>query len=158
MKQLLLFLFASSLLACTNDKSNKTENTSSETSSSSSSAHSSSNSPGHWEGIFSNGMKGAKISFDISDDGKELKELTFQGYWRCEGKLDLTTLGPQKSFAIENNKVDGVIVEPEGGGATAVRYELHATINGDTAEGTFRMNLNGLGCDTYKLNFTAKKK
>jgi hypothetical protein len=26
---------------------------------------------------------------------------------------------PEKSFAIKNNKVDGVIVEPEGGGATA---------------------------------------
>ena len=74
-------------------------------------------------------MKGAKISFDISKDQKELKELTFQGYWRCDGKLDLTTLGPEKSFSIQNNKVDGVIVEPEGGGATAVRFELHATIS-----------------------------
>jgi hypothetical protein len=103
-------------------------------------------------------MKGAKISFDISKDQKELKELTFQGYWHCSGKLDLTTLGPKKSFSIQNNKVDGVIVEPEGGVATATRYEFHAAINSDSAAGTFRMNLNALGCDTYKLNFTAKKK
>lgn len=103
-------------------------------------------------------MKGAKISFDISKDQKELQELTFTGYWRCQGKLDLTTLGPKKSFSIQNNKADGVIVEPEGGGASAIRYELHATLNADSATGTFRMNLNGLGCDTYKLSFSAKKK
>lgn len=156
MKQIVCLLFCACLFSCSNDKNNKTENTSLE-SSSSSSANSSS-SAGHWEGTFSNGMKGAKISFDISKDQKEVKELTFQGYWRCQGKLDLTTLGPKKSFLIQNNKVDGVIVEPEGGGATAIRYELHATINGDKVEGTFRMNLNALGCDTYKLNFTAKKK
>lgn len=157
MKQILPLLFSAFLFACNNDK---TPNTSSGTlsSSSSSSANSSSNISGHWEGTFSNGVKGAKISFDISKDQKELKELTFRGYWRCEGKLDLTTLGPEKSFSIQNNKVDGVIVEPEGGGATAVRFELHATISGDAATGTFRMNLNALGCDTYKLNFTAKKK
>ena len=141
--------------ACSNDKGT-TQTISS--ASSSTSENSSSGTGGHWEGTFSNGMKGAKISFEISNDGKELKNLIFQGYWRCEGKLDLTTLGPEKSFAIQNNKVDGVIVEPEGGGATAARFELHATINNDKAEGSFRMNINGLGCDTYKLNWTASKK
>jgi hypothetical protein len=154
MKHLLTALFSILLVGCNNDKSDTNQTSLSE--SSSSSANSSSN--GHWEGLFSNGMKGAKISFDISGDGKELKDLTFQGYWRCDGKLDLTTLGPEKSFAIKNNKVDGVIVEPEGGGATAARFELHATINGNKAEGTFRMNINGLGCDTYKLNWTASRK
>ena len=155
MKRILTAFCLALLLSCNNDKATGTQNISSE---SSSSASSSSNSSGHWEGSFSNGMKGAKISFDISPNGKELKELTFQGYWRCDGKLDLTTLGPEKSFPIQNNKVDGVIVEPEGGGSSAVRFELHATIKGNTAEGTFRMNLNGLGCDTYKLNWTAQKK
>jgi hypothetical protein len=72
--------------------------------------------------------------------------------------LDLTTLGPQKGFTIENGKVDGVIVEPEGGGATAARFELHATINGSKAEGSFRMNINALGCDSYQLNWTASRK
>lgn len=156
MKQTLTALFCTFLFACNNNSAATGEQSSS--SSSSSSATGSSATGGHWEGSFSNGMKGAKISFDISEDGKELKELTFQGYWRCDGKLDLTTLGPEKSFSIESNKVDGVIVEPEGGGASATRYELHATINGTTAEGTFRMNINGLGCDTYKLSWTAEKK
>jgi len=155
MKHTLIACCCAFLFACSNDKGTSPPTILSD---SSSAASSSSNSSGHWEGTFSNGMKGAKISFDISKDGKELKELTFEGYWRCEGKLDLTTLGPEKSFAIQNNKVDGVIVEPEGGGATAARFELHAAINGDTAEGSFRMNINGLGCDTYKLNWTASKK
>jgi hypothetical protein len=107
MKHMLTALCCVLLFACNNDKETTTQNNPSE--SSSSSASSSSNTSGHWEGSFSNGMKGAKISFDISEDGKELKDLTFQGYWRCDGKLDLTTLGPEKSFTIENNKVDGVI-------------------------------------------------
>jgi hypothetical protein len=153
MKPILSLLLFAGLLSCNNNNVNKGQSTSSP-----SSANSSSKSNGHWEGSFSNGMKGATITFDISEDEKELKELTFQGYWRCEGKLDLTTLGPEKNFSIQGNKIDGVIVEPEGGGATATRYELHATINGDTAQGTFRMNINGLGCDTYLLNWTAKKK
>jgi hypothetical protein len=112
----------------------------------------------HWEGVFTNGMKQTFISFDVSADGKKLEELTFKGYWRCDGKLTQDIMGPEKSFAIVDNKVDGIIVEPEDGGATATRYELHATLNGNKAEGTFRMNINGLGCDTYKLTWTAERK
>ena len=112
----------------------------------------------HWEGSFTNGMKQTYISFDISADGKQLQNLTFKGYWRCDGKLDQTILGPEKSFSIVNNKVDGAISEPEGGGSTATRYELHASFKGNTAEGTFRMNINALGCDTYKLTWTAQAK
>ena len=112
----------------------------------------------HWEGVFTNGMKQTYISFDISADGKQLQNLTFKGYWRCDGKLTQDIMGPEKSFAIVGNKVDGVIVEPEGGGATATRYELHASFSGNKAEGTFRMNINGLGCDTHKLTWTAEKK
>lgn len=155
MKSILPLLFTACLFACNNDQ---TKNANASSGSSSSSASSLSNISGHWEGNFSNGYKGAKISFDITEDQKELKELTFQGYWRCDGKLDLTTLGPEKAFPIQNNKVDGVIAEPEGGGATAVRFEFHANIIADSTTGTFRMNLNGLGCDTYVLNFTATKK
>jgi hypothetical protein len=103
-------------------------------------------------------MKQTFISFDVSADGKKLEELTFKGYWRCDGKLTQDIMGPEKSFAIVDNKVDGIIVEPEDGGATATRYELHATLNGNKAEGTFRMNINGLGCDTYKLTWTAERK
>ena len=112
----------------------------------------------HWEGIFTNGMKQTFISFDVSADGKQLQALTFKGYWRCDGKQTQDIMGPEKSFAIMGNKVDGVIVEPEGGGATATRYELKATFKGNKAEGSFRMNINGLGCDTYKLTWTAEKK
>jgi hypothetical protein len=119
---------------------------------------SSSSISGHWNGSFTNGMKQTFISFDVSEDGKELKELTFTGYWRCDGKLDQTTLGPKKTIAITDNKADGVITEPEGGGATAIRYELHASFNGDHAQGSFRMNINALGCDTYKLEWSAVRK
>ena len=112
----------------------------------------------HYEGSFSNGMKETSISFDISDDGSKLENLTFSGYWRCNGELEQDILGPEKSFDIVDNKVDGTITEPEDGDATAIRYELHATIDGDNAQGTFRMNINALGCDTYVLNWTAQKK
>jgi hypothetical protein len=113
---------------------------------------------GHWEGAFSNGMKQTYISFDVSSDGKTLSGLTFKGYWRCSGKLELTTLGPSKTFPIVNGKVDGISVEPENGGSTAMRFEIHGAISGKEATGTFRINLNALGCDTYKLNWTAHKK
>jgi len=156
MKHTLTALCCALVFACNNDKGTASQNNA--PGSSSTSEGPSPNISGHWEGSFSNGMKGARISFDISEDGKELKDLTFGGYWRCDGKLDLTTLGPEKSFVIQNNKVDGVITEPESGGASAARFELHAAINGDKAEGTFRMNINGLGCDTYKLNWTASRK
>jgi len=152
MKHLLAALWLAFLIACNNDKTTPVPN-----SSESSSAGSSSNKSGHWEGGFSNGLKGATISFDISEDGKELKDLTFQGYWRCEGKLDLTTLGPEKSFTIQNNKVDGVIIEPENG-AAPFRFELHGSFTGDSAEGSFRISNVPAGCDTYMLNWSAKKK
>lgn len=35
----------------------------------------------HWEGAFTNGMKQTYISFDVSADGKQLKNLTFKGWW-----------------------------------------------------------------------------
>lgn len=113
-----------------------------------------------YEGSFSNGMKGAKFSFVLSADGKKVKDVTFQGYWRCDGKLELTTMGPSenKAFPVVNGKVDGIIVEPENGGATAARFELHGIINGKQASGTFRMNINALACDSYKLNWTATAK
>lgn len=155
MKKIPLFLFSFFLFACNNEDGSSAKDASGSVSSSSENVASLS---GKWEGSFSNGLTGATISFIIPDGGKELKELTFQGYWRCDGKLDLTTIGPEKSFVIENNSVSGIIVEPEDGGATAMRYELHARFNGDSAQGTFRMNINALGCDTYQLNWSAKKK
>ncbi len=112
----------------------------------------------HWEGSFTNGMKETTISFDVSADGTRLENLTFSGYWYCDGSLTRDILGPEKSFTIQNNKVDGSISEPENGGATATRYELHARFDGSKASGSFRMNINALACDTYVLQWTAAKK
>ena len=111
-----------------------------------------------FEGTFSNGMKGAKISFVLSADGKKVEDVTFSGYWRCDGTLENTTVGSEKGFPVVNGKIDGIVVEPENGGATAFRFELHGVIAGKKASGTFRMNINALACDTYKLNWTATAK
>ena len=112
-----------------------------------------------WAGAVSNGFKGDTITFDISADGKRLQNLTFKGYWRCSGRrLEELIIGPEKSYPIVNGKVDMAITEPEGGGATALRYDLKADIKGKSASGTLRINLNALGCDTYLLNWTANMK
>jgi hypothetical protein len=112
----------------------------------------------HYAGALSNGMKGDSIFFDVSADGKKLENLIFKGYWRCSGKLEQTRVGPDGSFIIQNGKVDGHISEPPGGGSTAWRFDLKATLQGSKASGTFRMNINNLGCDTYLLNWTATAK
>lgn len=107
-------------------------------------------------GTFSNGYKGSKISFTLSADGKQLKDLTFDGHWRCSGSTEQITVGPDKSFAVTNGKVKGVITDPEDGGASAFRFEIDGLIKGKQASGTFRMSITGLSCDTYKLQWTAK--
>ncbi len=109
----------------------------------------------HFRGAFSNGMKGDSIYFDISADGKKLENLTFKGYWRCSGKLESTIAGPEGAFAITGGMVTGHISEPPNGGSTAWRFDLEADIKNKNASGTFRMNINNLGCDTYKLKWTA---
>lgn len=103
-------------------------------------------------------MKGDKISFDVSADGTKLENLTFTGYWRCSGKLEQTIAGPEGSFDIVDGKVSGHISEPPGGGSTSWRFELNANIDGNNASGTFRMNINNLGCDSYLLKWTASSK
>lgn len=103
-------------------------------------------------------MKGAKLTFTLSADEKSISDVTFIGYWRCSGRLELTTLGPSGAVKVQNGNVSAIVVEPENGGATAMRYEINGTIKGKQASGTFRMNLNALGCDTYKLNWTAAAK
>jgi hypothetical protein len=107
-----------------------------------------------WTGAVSNGMKGDKISFVVSPDGKTLSELTFDGYWRCSGKLEHQVVGPKDVFPIVNGKVEGVALDPPTGGTW--RFELHGNFADKTAaEGTFRMNITGLGCDTYQLKWAA---
>ena len=114
--------------------------------------------PVRYEGLVSNGYKGDKISFEISADGRKLQNLVFTGYWKCASGLDQISVGPDGSFVIENHKVNGQISEPPDGGSTAWRFELQAQINGEKASGTFRMNINNLGCDTYKLKWEAVRK
>lgn len=104
---------------------------------------------GHWKGSFSNGMKGAKISFDVA--GNEVKNLIFHGYWRCDGKLELTTIGPEKSYAIKGKSVDGTLKEQ------GFYFALQGTFTGKKAAGTLRFAFASGDCDTYKLNWTAEK-
>ena len=141
------------LVSCNNDKVGKNNGDTVNTKK----TNSSSLNGGHYQGAFTNGMKKTYISFDVSDDGKELANLTFKGYWRCNGTLEQTTIGPEKNYTITNGKVDGVIIEPEGG-AAPFRYELHGSITGDNAEGSLRVSNVPAGCDTYKLTWTAEKK
>lgn len=106
-------------------------------------------------GTFSNGFKGAKLSFTLSADGKQVQNFIFDGYWRCGGSTEHIKAGPEKNFTVVNGKIQGVILDPENGGASAFRFNLEGIINGTQANGTFRMSIVGLRCDTYKLNWTA---
>ncbi|WP_162427981.1 hypothetical protein [Pontibacter pudoricolor] len=109
-------------------------------------------------GIISNGMKGDKISFILSADGKWVEEFTFDGYWRCDGRLEKTTIGPEKRIPVKKGKISGIVVDPENGGSTAWRFDIQGSINGKKASGTFRMNINALRCDSYVLKWTAATK
>ena len=109
-------------------------------------------------GTFSNGYKGAKISFELSKDGKMIENLTFSGYWRCGSSTEQITAGPEKSIPVVNGKVKAIITDPENGGSSAFRFNIDGLIKGNTAQGTFRMSITGLSCDTYQLNWTATSK
>lgn len=104
----------------------------------------------HWEGTFSNSMKGDKISFDV--DGNQLKNLTFNGYWRCDGKLEQTTIGPDGTYTIKGKAFEGVIKE------SGFYFEVKGNLDGKKANGTLRFAFVAGGCDTYKLNWTAERK
>jgi hypothetical protein len=110
----------------------------------------------HFRGVLTGGMKGDSIFFDVSADGKQVENLTFKGYWYCDGKLERqNAAGPEGHFPIVDNKVDSHISEPPNGGATAWRFDLSADIKGNSASGTFRMNINALDCNTGMLHWTA---
>ena len=111
-----------------------------------------------FSGTVSNGYKGDKISFNLSADKKTITDLTFSGYWRCNGRLESITVGPEKGYAVKNGEVHGVILDPENGGSTAFRFALDGTIKGKTASGTFRMSITNLNCDTHLLKWTASAK
>lgn len=109
-------------------------------------------------GTFSNGYKGATVSFVLSADKKSVSNFTFKGYWRCGGSTEQITAGPAKSFPVINGKIDAAITDPANGGSSAFRFKLNGTVNGNTASGTFRMSITGLSCDTYLLKWTAVAK
>jgi hypothetical protein len=107
-----------------------------------------------WTGAVSNGLKGDKISFVVSPDGKSLSELTFDGYWRCSGRVEHQVVGPKDVFPIVNGKVSGVAPDLPTKGTW--RFELSGNFSGKTAaNGTFRVATNDPGCDTYQLQWTA---
>lgn len=107
-----------------------------------------------WTGTVSNGMKGDKISFVVSPDGKQLSKLVFDGYWRCSGRLERQSIGPKATFDIKNGHVGGVVLDPPSGGSW--RFDLQGDFTSKTAsQGTFQMNITGLGCDTHKLQWAA---
>lgn len=108
-------------------------------------------------GTFSNGFKGAKLSFTLSENGKEIKNFIFDGYWRCGGSTEHIKAGPEKSFNVVNGKIQGTLSDPENGGSSAFRFSLEGQINGKAANGTFRMSITGLRCDTYVLNWAAEE-
>ena len=108
----------------------------------------------HFRGALSGGMKGDSIFFEVN--GNKLENLTFKGYWRCDGRLTQErAAGPQGVFTLVNGKVNDHMSEPPDGGASAWRFDLNASIDGKNASGTFRMNINGLGCNTGTLQWTA---
>lgn len=108
----------------------------------------------HFRGALTGGMKGDSIFFDVNAD--KLENLMFKGYWYCDGKLTQErAAGPEGSFTIADNKIDNHISEPPNGGATAWRFDLKADIGNNEASGTFRMNINALGCNTGTLQWTA---
>ncbi|MEJ8757662.1 hypothetical protein WG947_11675 [Pontibacter sp. H259] len=111
-----------------------------------------------FSGVVSNGMKGDKVSFVLSADGKWVEEFTFNGYWRCDGSLEQITIGPEKRIPVKNGKISGTVVDPENGGTTAWRFDVQGSIAGKKASGTFRMNINALKCDTYLLKWSATTK
>ncbi|OGX82574.1 hypothetical protein BEN47_04105 [Hymenobacter lapidarius] len=107
-----------------------------------------------WTGTIGNGMKGDKISFLVSPDGKLLSDLTFDGYWRCSGRLERRVTGPRDVFPIVKGKVSGVALDPPTG--SNWRFELRGNFTGKfAATGTFRMNITGLSCDSNQLQWAA---
>ncbi len=156
MKNLFYFSVIFVLTACYSQVKNNETEAGNETSSTQPEISEGNSSVKHFKGALSNGMKGDSLSFDVSADGKKLENLTFKGWWRCSGKLEIQRgVGPDGFYEVNNGHVDGHISEPPNGGSTAWRFDIKADIEGKKAVGNFRMNINDLGCDTYLLKFEA---
>lgn len=107
----------------------------------------------HFEGPFTSGMKGAKISFDISADGKKLNNLTYKGYWHCGGKTEFANYSPDTGYDIIDGKVSGTIQERSTG--VLFEFMIDGNITGSTASGTYNMRLNPGNCMTGTITWTA---
>jgi hypothetical protein len=113
----------------------------------------------HFKGALTGGFKGDSIFFDVSANGKKVENIIFKGYWRCSGKLEMIRgVGPDGAFDIKNGEAKGKVSDPPNGGSTAWHFDFAAAIKGKEASGTFRMNINNLGCDSYLLKFIAVAK
>ena len=110
---------------------------------------------GEWRGEVTGGYQGNTLAFTVDEGGTRASDLTFQGHWDCEDGIEQTTLGPTGSFPIESDRLDVTSVDPPDGGATAIRFVLAGLFTDGRAEGTLRINLNALGCDTGELSWTA---
>jgi hypothetical protein len=110
---------------------------------------------GRWTGEVTGGYKGNRISFVVADGGARIQDVAFEGHWDCSDGIEMTTQGPAGSHPVEGGRVKIVSVDPEGGGATATRFEMEGQLGSAKAEGTLRINLNALGCDTRVLHWSA---
>ncbi|RSK31131.1 hypothetical protein [Hymenobacter metallilatus] len=79
-----------------------------------------------FKGKVLNGMKGDSLSFVLAPDGKTVSNVTFTGYWPCDGKLEQQrAAGPAKgTFAVSGGTISGRLCEPPNGGATAWCFSL----------------------------------
>lgn len=108
-----------------------------------------------WEGVVTGGYTGNQLSFVISADRSRVEDIVFQGHWDCADGIETTTSGPSGSFPVDQGRIEITSVDPPDGGATATRFVLTGQLSADRAQGTLRINLNALGCDTRVLSWSA---
>ena len=108
-----------------------------------------------WEGEVTGGYQGNRLSFTLSPDASQVEDVTFEGHWDCADGIETTTAGPDGSFPVENGRLEITSVDPPDGGATATRFVLAGQLAEARAEGTVRININALGCDTGELAWSA---
>jgi hypothetical protein len=111
--------------------------------------------PFYYEGKFQSGYRDTKISFNLSPDGKQLGELTFEGNMKCDSAIHPIKITTTKPLVLTNGKVDATVSEPEDGGAASWHFEIHGFVLKGKATGTFRLHNQNLGCDTQKINWGA---
>lgn len=107
-----------------------------------------------WLGSVPDSPADDHISFVVSPDGKQLSELTFDGYWHCGGHPERQVMHPKTCFSIVDGKVVGEALDPPTGGTW--RFELQGDFTARSATArTFRMNITGLGCANYQREWAA---